>query len=498
MHSSIANVSIYMNYSNWERKEKSPASLFLDPRNPRIPPSPQPLAEPGLIEELVLHDDVYPLARNIVANGFFPNEALIAVEEENKLIVVEGNRRLAACKLLLSPEAAPTSFQARFKSLASTFDQNQIKTVPVLVPPSRDAAIPLIIARHTATQIQHWEPLMQARFYYSLLQTGASIEDVAKRFALTPSEIRASLSDHNLYQMACRLKLPSDVAAKVRNPREFSITTLRRVFDTPKARQFFGVELREDGSIHGKIDPTEFEKAFSKVVQDVAGGNVDSRRLNSPAHIMAYLDGLPSTEKPDLSKGGTFDSDSFLTGTPVSDVAKPPKPKKRAKSAGTSKGLVPRSMQCNINNSRVRKLFEELKDLSPAKFPNACAFTFRSFLELSVYSFLGSKNEIAKMTVEAKSEIAKKNSGLPLGKQKVKLAAHWTPNLSAMLKRLADPNQTIIPQGHITKALGKVINEEQDLFGLNLMVHNPAYHPTEPRLRATWANLEEFFKVILS
>src|SRR6266850_2511055 len=119
--------------TKWNTTEKSIGVLFLDPSNPRIPPTPKSLSEPELIEELVLHDDVLQLAANIQANGFFPTEPLMAIRENGKLYVVEGNRRLAACKLLVNPDLAPESHKTRFKHLSTNIDTRQFNHIPVVI-----------------------------------------------------------------------------------------------------------------------------------------------------------------------------------------------------------------------------------------------------------------------------------------------------------------------------------------------------------------------------
>jgi hypothetical protein len=82
--------------------------LHFDRSNPR-------LAEFGIEEKTtdeeilkILWDamDVRELVQSIAASGFFPNEALIVTQEKNQWVVIEGNRRLAAVKVLLSPSAA--------------------------------------------------------------------------------------------------------------------------------------------------------------------------------------------------------------------------------------------------------------------------------------------------------------------------------------------------------------------------------------------------------
>src|SRR5581483_2003902 len=82
-----------------------PVELHFDPHNPR-------LAEYGIDDATdeneilkVLWDamDVRELVQSIAASGFFPHEALIVAQEGGKSVVIEGNRRLAAVKILLSP-----------------------------------------------------------------------------------------------------------------------------------------------------------------------------------------------------------------------------------------------------------------------------------------------------------------------------------------------------------------------------------------------------------
>lgn len=82
--------------------------LHFDHANPR-------LAEYGIdaatSEEDILQIlweamDVRELVQSISASGFFPHEALIVAEENSQKVVIEGNRRLAAVKVLLSPVLA--------------------------------------------------------------------------------------------------------------------------------------------------------------------------------------------------------------------------------------------------------------------------------------------------------------------------------------------------------------------------------------------------------
>ena len=82
--------------------------LHFDRSNPRLAEygiSPRSTDEEILV---ILWDamDVRELVQSIAASGFFPQEALIVARENDKNIVIEGNRRLAAVRVLLNDQIA--------------------------------------------------------------------------------------------------------------------------------------------------------------------------------------------------------------------------------------------------------------------------------------------------------------------------------------------------------------------------------------------------------
>ena len=72
----------------------------------------------ALIEELIEHDDALDLAKDVADDGYSPVESLIAVVEDGKTYVLGGNRRLAALKVLLTPDSAPTLVLKKVKEAA--------------------------------------------------------------------------------------------------------------------------------------------------------------------------------------------------------------------------------------------------------------------------------------------------------------------------------------------------------------------------------------------
>ena len=78
-------------------------NLCLDPKNPRLVEhleGAEPTQE-GLLRVLWEFMAVDELAMSIAASGYFDYEPLFITDEGDKAVVIEGNRRLAAVKLLL-------------------------------------------------------------------------------------------------------------------------------------------------------------------------------------------------------------------------------------------------------------------------------------------------------------------------------------------------------------------------------------------------------------
>ncbi len=101
------------------------SNLGLDSRNPRHKFLE---SQREIIEWMVsgigrIGDKLLVLAKDIVQNGLNPAERVMVLKDEKKdkqFLVLEGNRRVTALKLLNNPDTAPTKeWQNRFAKLAN-------------------------------------------------------------------------------------------------------------------------------------------------------------------------------------------------------------------------------------------------------------------------------------------------------------------------------------------------------------------------------------------
>lgn len=94
--------------TNLEAQPIKVAELHFDHLNPRLAEFgiTDTTSEDEILEILWDAMDVRELVQSIAASGYFPHEPIIVAEEQGQKVVIEGNRRLAAVKVLLSSRLA--------------------------------------------------------------------------------------------------------------------------------------------------------------------------------------------------------------------------------------------------------------------------------------------------------------------------------------------------------------------------------------------------------
>ena len=183
--------------------------LKLDLYNPRLPKSKQGKDEKTVIEFMLLEAATLELMLAIAENDFFAGELLLVVEDktdEGKYIVIEGNRRLTAVKLLGNPELTSV------KKIATKeiVDNAKFKPteVPCLVFEDKNKILKYLGFRHI-TGIKSWRLLEKSRYLYEL-RTGNDFKDlsfldaskeIAKMIGSTSPYVKRLLISFELYKI---------------------------------------------------------------------------------------------------------------------------------------------------------------------------------------------------------------------------------------------------------------------------------------------------------
>ena len=180
----------------------------LDPTNPRLGRNNAGRnVTQGKVLDLMSDWNLDELAISFLENGFWPQEALVAIEEDlygkPALVVVEGNRRLAALMYLrdaLNGQAASKRWQeiARGQHPAGAL----FKKIPYIKLGSRSEVDAFLGFRHV-TGIMEWRPAEKAEYIAKLIEKRQmSYEEVMRKIgSKTPTVRQHYISYRLLLQM---------------------------------------------------------------------------------------------------------------------------------------------------------------------------------------------------------------------------------------------------------------------------------------------------------
>ena len=182
------------------------SDLAFDLKNPRLP-------EFGLTDKStetevikVLWDamDVKELVMSIAASGFFRHEPLIIAQETRKNVVIEGNRRLAAVKVLLEP-ALLKDLKTEIPRITNRA-KKALQELPTL-PGTRESAWRYLGFKHVNGPAK-WSSYAKARYIADVHRDfRVKLEDIAKQIGDTHKTVQRLFRGLMVIEQAERLKV---------------------------------------------------------------------------------------------------------------------------------------------------------------------------------------------------------------------------------------------------------------------------------------------------
>lgn len=152
-----------------EKRNLNLKYLKFDAMNPRLPVRLHGITEESkVIDYMVKYGNIVELMLSIAETGYSDAEPLLVVSDaDDRYVVVEGNRRLAALKLLNNPELTKVRIQS-IKEVVS--NANYIpKEIPCILYPKREDVLDYLGYRHI-TGVKDWGSLEKARYLDQLYQ----------------------------------------------------------------------------------------------------------------------------------------------------------------------------------------------------------------------------------------------------------------------------------------------------------------------------------------
>ncbi|CAF1163407.1 unnamed protein product [Didymodactylos carnosus] len=406
-----------------------------------------------VLNDLFANEDAMQIVETIAQNGYFPDEPPVVVKELGKLVVLEGNRRVASLKAMHTPSIAPKRYAGRIKKLMT--NRIPIDSVWVHVATSRDEAMEYLAAKHTKTTRKPWTALRRAYFYYAQKESGQSIDQLIQRYKGV--DIPSYIKMHEMHNVAISLKhISEETRKKVSNKGTFTISTLERFYSDNHIQNTLGINFNKTTGEATIPATDDFDKVYSRVVTDIASGIATSRKqLAKEKQRKTYIDSVINEvlDGRDLNKKSKKAAASF-------------KPTNSIKHS--QKGLIPKHFEDTLNAPGVGRVMWELQTIDYAKFPNATADLLRTFLEITLKKYLEETNSLP----------SRKPGSFIF--------------LANVLQKLKTDLQAVSNHG-----LVQVINEVQNnKWYLDSINHNPDIFAVESRVKDAWDQIQPLIKFV--
>lgn len=512
---------MYIDYSTWETFDYSLSTLQLDLNNPRINYQGKALNQTQIIEYLIENEDVYKLAKKISEEGYFIGEDPIICIENNKKIVLEGNRRTAALKILQDPKKYLTTNRANvlIKNIVAN-DFPVDKKLKCHIAPNRLLANPIIYSRHRGDALKRWQTGNQYAFVANMYyKDGLSIDDICELLYENSGKIKTYLKAYNLFYEAQQLYL-TDTGEFI-DISNFDITNLERFYSYEPAKEFLGIDFDEsDGSLIVTIEKDEFEKRLLHMFNEMLESSGFSRIFNNDKDKEKYVHELK--QKPIFNQS-VLPNNERSTGKGVADRKNLDEEKnkitsrrKSRKKTTLSNFIIPRDYYISFDNEKLDLLFDELKFL-PIERYYSFAILIRTYLEQVLFHYI-QKQELTSAINEKTNEERKKNGlakvktliNLIKGKYKVNEDMNvdefmkilkfdgdkeYVSSLKVMLDYIKNTElKQIISEPTKLKSITDYIDGVKN--GLDLAVHNIDYTIDLNVNRRAWSTLEPLFKAL--
>lgn len=189
---------------NYEYKEVAVQELLLDEENPRfassilVKESTNKITQEMIIEHLLRYSDVIKLAQRINEVGeLHGSEIITCTKKGDKFVVLEGNRRTCACKLLLDRKLIPEQYRSNFPFITEHAKAN-IEKVMVTIYPDRESVQAYLSDRHIAG-VRHWSALEKNNYYMNLFLQYGNVESVKKHTSDSVSVVTKSIKKYQFF-----------------------------------------------------------------------------------------------------------------------------------------------------------------------------------------------------------------------------------------------------------------------------------------------------------
>lgn len=402
-----------MAYSQFPIEDAPVRGLKLDLSNYRFPID-QP-TESAAMNYLFAAHDVMAVARIILRDGYVDNELPLVVREDERLVILEGNRRLSALRALLAPSLVP-SHQTELDRLLRRYAPeaaNLPETIRVMLFPDREAAAPVLARLHIGESKRAWSLDEQAKFVLAQLTDGVSVEILREQLPAIKDVVRL-IRMGRVREMLKNVTLSDAGLAEYAASDRLAMSSFEYAYRNPDIQSAIGLAFDDNGDLVSHTSTPSQIFALERLLRGFKAGELNTRRglkqgSDELRTLLDEMQGAPSATADDIAERvdvGSIDDASALPnpGTPPRNPEprsdgngapppQPPEPTRRGPNNPETKrnldfaGIDENSLPLPLKH-RVR----ELRRVDVVEFPAGAAMLMRSVIESAIKEHYGAKD----------------------------------------------------------------------------------------------------------
>lgn len=254
------------------------SDLHLDLSNYRISGSVP--SEESAITYLFATEDVEALARQILLEGYVDLEFPLVIRNEQKLVVLEGNRRVTALKALLDPSLAPPDVRPRLERLLVQFAveaEDLPEVIRVMVAPTREDTAVLLARLHIGRSKKGWGRAEQSRFVMAQLEAGKTISELKRELPGIKNPV-TYVKQHYVNRLLRETPFSDPKVAEYATSK-LTLTAFEYAYGNAEIQQVVGLEFDDDGVPQRTPSSPEELIAFERLVAMYHQGELSSRKF---------------------------------------------------------------------------------------------------------------------------------------------------------------------------------------------------------------------------
>jgi hypothetical protein len=255
-----------------EAKYVSLSTLKLDNENPRFAGTLKGKSEEEIIARLAEEKNLYELIESFRQNGYYEAEPLLVIEDPKKsgtYIVIEGNRRVAALKVIFSK-----SLLKQYKFGENYFDsaiEDDLKNkIPIQIYKNRTDLWSYLGFRHIKGPMP-WDSYSKGLYIVSLFDEGTTIDDIVEKIGDQNSLVFKMFNGIRVIHQAEKEKFIDPVSMQ-----KFSFSHLYTILGYSNTQKFLGLKIKADTLL--KENPVPGDKVINlKWLVDLIYGDKEGK-----------------------------------------------------------------------------------------------------------------------------------------------------------------------------------------------------------------------------